>query len=188
MDQFFHIRMLMSIIVSLSVAHLLKGVAKLIEHPDKVRLYWVHLLWVAYAFLSLVDFWWWEIRLKTVTQWTLQSYLFIISYIVLYYIICSLLFPDDMKEYDGYEAYYYSRKNWFFSFLGASFLFDIGDTLLKGVNYYHSLGTEYIVRIAILVALCVVAIQTRNKRFHGALVVFFILYNLWWFFRKYQVL
>jgi hypothetical protein len=186
MDQFFHIRMLMSIIVSLSIATLLKGVAKLIEHPGKVKLYGVHLLWVGYAFLSLINFWWWEIRLKSVSAWNFQSYLFIISYIIIYYIICALLFPDDMKEYAGYKEYYYSRKNWIFSFLGASFLFDIVDTLLKGVDYYHSLGTEYLVRIIIYIILCLIAIRTRNQRYHFIMVIFFILYNLIWMFRKYQ--
>ena len=178
----------MSIIVSLSVATLLKGVAKLIEHPTKVRIYWVHLLWVAFVFLSLIDFWWWEIRLKGVKEWSYEVYLFIISYVVVYYITCSLLFPDDMKEYAGYKEYYYSRKNWIFSFLGLSFLFDVGDTFLKGVEYYQSLGTEYLIRIAIHVILCLVAIRTRNERFHAALVIFFILYNFFWIIRKYQVL
>ncbi|AXY73223.1 hypothetical protein D3H65_04195 [Paraflavitalea soli] len=188
MDQFFHIRMLMSIIVSLSVATLLKGVAKLIEHPTKVRLYWVHLAWVGFIFLSLLDFWWWEILLKKVSAWSFGSYVFIICFVVVYYIICSLLFPDDMKEYDGYKGYFYSRKAWFFSFLGVSFLFDVCDTLLKGVDHYHALGTEYIIRIAIHVLLCLLAIRSRNERFHAALVIFFILYNLFWVIRKYQVL
>jgi hypothetical protein len=188
MDQFFHIRMLMSIIVSLSIAHLLKGTAKLIEHPGRVKLYWVHLLLVIYTFLSLIDFWWWEIRLKMVATWNFESYLFIISYIILFYITCSLLFPDDMKDYAGFKEYYYSRKNWIFSFLGVSFLFDVGDTLLKGIDYYHSLGAEYLVRIIVYVILCGVAIKTKKERYHAAIVIFFIVYNLLWVMRKYQVL
>jgi hypothetical protein len=188
MDQFFHIRMLMSIIVSLSMAHLLKGVAKLIEHPTRVRLYWVHLGWVFYMFLSLLDFWWWEILLKNVKDWNFQSYLFIICFIILYYILCSLLFPDDMKEYAGYKEYFYSRKNWVFSFLGISFLFDVVDTLLKGMEHYRSLGTEYIIRIIIHVLLCILAIRTKNERVHAGLVIFFLLYNVWWVIRKYWVL
>jgi len=186
MDQFFHIRMLMSIIVSLSVAHLLKGIAKLIEHPGRIRLYWVHLLWVIYAFLSLINFWWWEIRLKNVAAWNFESYLFLISYIIIYYIICALLFPDDMKDYAGYKEYYYSRKNWFFSFLGASFLFDVVDTFLKGADYYHSLGIAYLVRIVLYFVLCMVAIRTRNERYHAAMVIFFLLGNLVWILWKYQ--
>src|SRR5690348_14362121 len=66
MDQFFHIRMLVSMIVSLSMAHLLKGVAKIIEHPKRKEIYWVHLLWVFYMFIQIIDFWWWEFRLKRV--------------------------------------------------------------------------------------------------------------------------
>lgn len=188
MDQFFHIRMLMSIIVSLSMATLLKGVAKLIEHPTRVRLYWVHLAWVAFIFLSLLDFWWWEIRLKSIATWSFPIYVFVICFVVVYYIMCSLLFPDDMKEYDGYKGYYYSRKNWFFTFLGVSFLFDVGDTLLKGVQYYQSLGTEYIIRFIVHILLCLLAIRSKNERIHAGMVVFFLLYNVLWVIRKYWVL
>jgi hypothetical protein len=93
-----------------------------------------------------------------------------------------------MKEYNGYKDYFYSRKKWFFSFLGVSFLFDVIDTLLKGIEHYRSLGTEYIIRIAIHVLLCILAIRSRNERFHAGLVIFFLLYNLIWVIRKYWVL
>jgi hypothetical protein len=59
MDTFTHIRMVLSIIMGLSIAHSLKGAAKLIEHPKRYRPYWVHLLWAFYIFLLISHFWWW---------------------------------------------------------------------------------------------------------------------------------
>ena len=185
MDQFFHIRMLVSMIVSLSMAHLLKGVAKIIEHPKRKEIYWVHLLWVFYMFIQIIDFWWWEFRLKRVIGWNFGSYCFIILYIVLFYIICSLAFPDDMSDYQSYKDYFYKRKHWFFSFLAAIFLVDIGDTLLKGTEYFKSLGTEYIVRNVVHIVLFLIAARSKNERFQMILVVVALLYSVSWILRKY---
>lgn len=185
MDQFFHIRMLFSMIVSLSLAHLLKGVAKIIEHPTRLKIYWVHLLWVLFVFLQIVDFWWWELHLKNVAAWNFGFYLYIVLYIITFYILCSLLFPDDMKEYTGYKDYYFSRRGWIFSLLGLTLLLDIGDTLLKGADYYAKLGTEYPIRIALLFTLCIIGIRTKKEWYHAAMVIAFLLYGISWTLRKY---
>lgn len=185
MDQFFHIRMLFSMVVSLSLAHLLRGLARIIEHPNRNRIYVVHLLWVLYVFALLVDFWWWEFKLRKVTEWTFASYGFIVLYIVIFYITCSLLFPDDLKEYDGYKGYYYSRRKWIFGLMALLFLADVGDTLIKGKTYYESLGTEYLVRIASHIVLFLLAARTRKEWYHTALVIVLLLYGGSWIARKY---
>ena len=47
MDIFEYISVLTSIIIGLGIAHLLRGVASLVQHPGRHRIYWVHLVWVA---------------------------------------------------------------------------------------------------------------------------------------------
>jgi hypothetical protein len=177
--------MLMSMIISLSIAHLLKGVARIIEHPSRKKIYWVHLLWVVYLFMLITDFWWWEVKLKKVPEWNYGYYIFIVLYIICFYISSSLLFPDDLQEYDGYKSYFYSRKQWFFGLLGLLFVLDIGDTLIKGKTYYASLGNEYPVRIALHFILCLAAIKIRQQRFHEILVIAFIAYGISWILRRY---
>jgi phosphoglycerol transferase MdoB-like AlkP superfamily enzyme len=85
MDQLSHIRTVFSIIIGLSVAHLLKGVAKIIEDPQRNKPYAVHLLWVLFIFLLVVDFWWWEFKLASVTTWNFAMYGYIILYVIVYY-------------------------------------------------------------------------------------------------------
>jgi phosphoglycerol transferase MdoB-like AlkP superfamily enzyme len=187
MDKFAHDRIIIGMILSLGIAHLLKGVAKLIEHPTRSKPYWIHLLWVGYVFLLLVHFWWWEFRLSHITEWNFLTYFYIISYIVLFYIICSLLFPDDLKEYNGYKDYYYARGKWFFALLALTFLVDIGDGLIKGKEYVTGLGTEYPIRTALHFILCVVAMKVKKEWFHGTLAIVFIVYSVSWILRKYLV-
>lgn len=185
MDQLSHIRTVFSIIVGLSITHLLKGVAKIIEDPQRNRPYAVHLLWVFFAFLLLVDFWWWEFKLMVVQTWNFALYGYIVLYVVAYYLVCALLFPEKLGPDISYKDYYYRRRGWIFSLFAVLFAMDIGDTLIKGSAYYRQLGTEYTIRIITHVILFLVAAKTRNEKFHLALVIILLLYNLTWIFRKY---
>ena len=61
-----------------------------------------------------------------------------------------VIFPNHISEYeDSYKVYFNTRKNWFFSFLGFSFLLDVIDTLIKGRQYFSHSGSEYDARILI---------------------------------------
>jgi hypothetical protein len=108
----------------------------------------LHLGWAAWLLLSIIHFWWWEFRLALVPRWTFAIYFFVILYAILFYSLCTLLFPSDLKDYSGYEDYFLSRRRWFFGILAATCVADIIDTTLKGSAYPHSFGVEYPMRIA----------------------------------------
>jgi hypothetical protein len=188
MDKFFHIRMLMGIILGLSITHLLKGLVKFVEHPGKVKAYWIHLLWVFYLFLLIAHFWWWEFSLHTITSWNFVSYFYLILYTACFFVNASLLFPEQINDYTGYEDYFYSRRGWFFGALGFTFLMDIIDTLLKGVNHMTHLGYEYLAYIFLHVIGCLLAMKVRDERFHGAFVIVVIIYQIIFIYRLYFTL
>src|SRR5258708_7224844 len=75
-DLYLHVRVLISMILGLSVARLIGGVAGFIQHPGRDRVWPVHLGWVAWALLNVVTLWWWEFRLSLVAHWTFALYLF----------------------------------------------------------------------------------------------------------------
>lgn len=72
MEFFNYTMVLMSVIVGLAVAHLLQGVAKMIEAPERHKLYWVHLLWIVLMFHNALFWWWWEFGLSQVRHWTFE--------------------------------------------------------------------------------------------------------------------
>jgi hypothetical protein len=78
MEKFSYIRILMSILLSLSLVQLLKRVAKLIQHPGRDRKFGVHLFWAANNFFQLITFWWWEFSLKDIVTWNFASYFLLI--------------------------------------------------------------------------------------------------------------
>jgi hypothetical protein len=179
MDPFTHIKSVLAIVLGLSLAHLLQASLNLVLHPGKKKAYWVHLLWVLYVFLMILHFWWWEYNLTGIKVWSFAEYLFVTLYIINFYAIAFVIFPQQITDYnDSYLQYFYSKKNWFFSFLGFSFLLDIIDTLIKGKQYFFHSGAEYDLHIMISIILCLLAIKINNKTFHAVLVIFFILYEI----------
>ncbi|MBS1663925.1 MAG: hypothetical protein JST68_22960 [Bacteroidetes bacterium] len=180
---------MISIILGLSLAKLLQSAVKLVQHPGRTKPYWVHLLWSLYIFLVLIHFWWWEYSLKKVTAWSFEAYFFLILYITIYFTICALLWPDDIKDYDErYEDYFYSRKKWFFAVLALSFVADIVDTYLKKSGYFLQNTIEYPIRNVLHFAACIAAMYISNRRFHAVLVIAFILYELIYIIRLFNTI
>lgn len=184
-ETFIHVRTIVSMILGLGMAQLLRNAVKLIDHNRLVKPYLLHLLWVFYLFLLMVHFWWWETLLKNIIHWNFIEYFFLILYTTMFYALCVLIFPDNISEYKDFKAYYCSKKNWFFSFLIALFVMDIGDTLIKGPAYLKSLHWEYPARNAGHILLCILAIKFPNLRFHYFLAVVFIVYEISYIMRHY---
>ncbi len=184
-DFYLHIRTLIALVIGLSITHNLGGLAAIVQHPGRRKLYAVHLAWVASLLLGAINFWWWEFRLHELS-WTFGRYLFVISYASLFYVMAVLLFPKDLDDYDSYRDYFLSRRKWLFGILALTYVADIGDTLLKGQAYLASFGWEYPVRIAAYLALCGVAAFTRNGKFHAAFAVANLAYQISYILRLYD--
>ena len=176
MDMFNYVMVLASVIIGLGITHLLQGVGRIVQHPHREKVYWVHLMWVAAIFLRAIFWWWFEFDLSKTPQWTFTLYLFVLAYAVLIYLWCALLFPRDLDGYDGYRDYFYSRRAWFFGLLVAGQVIDVADTLVKGLAHFRLLGPSYLVAIVGISVLLLIAMRTRSPRYHGAFAIFTVLY------------
>jgi hypothetical protein len=184
MEMFEYIAVLTSIIIGLGIAQLLQGFTRLIQHPEQGKIYWVHLCWVTYMFLTTVLWWWWEFRLGEIEEWTFALYMFVLFYAVLIYLLCAFLFPTNFSDYDGPKGYFYSKRSWFFGILMLVNFVDICDTLLKGLEYFASLGSEYLIATILKIVLAGVAMFSKNERYHEVIAVAFLLYQLSWALRS----
>lgn len=179
-ESFVHVRIIIGIITGLSLARLLNGLARFVQHPKREHIYGVHIGWVFFLLLSVVHFWWFEFSLVHVARWTFELYIFVICYAALFFFICAILFPDNMGEYPGFIAYFHSRQAWFFSLLAAIFTVDVIDTLLKGTDHFWSLGPEYPIRQFVLIILSLVAIKVTNHLYHVIFVTVALVSQVWW--------
>lgn len=190
MEVFAHIKTVLSIILSLGIGTLLNGVARSIQHPKRTKPYWVHLLFVFYLFLAIIHLWWWEYNLRGVSVWNFTEYLFLISYIMLYFFVCQLVYPSDLKDYDDdYRTYFFRRKKWFFLVLVLILCIDVGDTLLKGSEYLDKLMPVYAIRIltSIGVSLFLAFSKSRSSYVYAGGLIFLILFELYIIITRYYV-
>ena len=185
-DLYQHVRVVISIIVGLCITTLLSGFARFVQHPKRDKVSILHLGWAASLLLSIIHFWWWEFRLTLVQQWTFSIYFFVILYAILFYSLCTFLFPSDLRDYSGYEEYFLSRRKWFFGFLAATYIADIIDTGLKGSVYLHSFGMEYPIRIVLGLAVCAIGISVRNRRVQLGLLAVSLIYQISFIVRLYN--
>ena len=180
MEIFEYISVLTSIIIGLGIAHLLRGVAGLVQHPGRHQTYWIHLVWVAYMFFNMAFWWWWQFNLGKLEVWYFPNYLFVLLYAVLLYLACALLFPSDMKDYSGFEDFFISRRAWFFGLYAASAIGDVYDTMLKGMDHFSRLGTDYLALTAITLVMAITGAATRRHSVHAGIVLLTHALQAWW--------
>lgn len=187
-DTFVHIRVLVGVVLGLGLTRMLAGVGRFMQHPGHKPLYLTHLLWVAVVILSSIHFWWFEMELGRIQPLPFELFVFVLLYAFLFYLMATLLVPDNIDEYAGYEDYFISRRRWFFGLLAATVPVDLIDTLVKGPAYFRSLSIEYPIRLAVVLVLSGVAASTRNRNFQLAFALLYLLYLVAWILRLYRVL
>jgi hypothetical protein len=185
---YLHVRVLMGMIIGLGLTHLLRHFARIVENPKRHAIYWVHLVWALSMLLFLVHFWWWEFRLATVEVWTFNLYLFVAMYALLLYLLCALVFPEQLDERESYRDYFYARRTWFFGVLATVYVVDYLDTWVKGSDYLHSFGIAFPLRNAGYVIACIIAMRTNKAWYHALFAVAGLLFQLYWIGRQFEVL
>ena len=187
-ELYLHIRVLVGVVLGLGLTRILSGLARMVEHPGRNPVSATHLLWVAVILLSIVHFWWWEFALISIGAWRFELFVFLLLYAFLWFVLACLLFPGDLAEHDTYEAYFLSRRRWFFGLFAATFAADLIDTAIKGADHFRALGPEYPARIAAGIVLCAIAAWTGNRRFHLLFAALYLAYDLSWILRLYETL
>jgi Na+/serine symporter len=185
-DLYLHIRVIISIVLGIAITRVLSGLARFVQHPGKLKVYPVHLLWALIVLIASIHFWWWEFGLTAIASWRFELFLFVLFYAFLFALMANILFPDELEEYEGYQDYFQSRRGWFFGLLIVSMLTDWFDTAIKGHNYLASFGFEYPARIVVTIALALVAMRTRNARFHLFFALLYLVYYVSWIIRVYD--
>jgi len=165
---FEYVVVLTGVVIGLALTHLMQGIARIIEQPGRMRIWWLHLGWVGYMFVNAVFWWWWEFRLRLIPNWSFQLYAFVLGYAFLIYLICAVLFPSDAAPFQSFKDYFMARRRWFFGLLIGWLAIDVFDTWAKGPVYFASLGLEYPIAQAGLALLCLVGLLSPRERIQVA--------------------
>jgi hypothetical protein len=118
---FEHLSVLISIVIGLGITHLLMSAHRLVQARERVRPYWLSLLWAGLIFISQVEWWWASFSFRQQMEWNFFYFLFVLVSPVALYLAAAFVLPEvePGQTYDLRE-YYYRTRGWFFSILALS--------------------------------------------------------------------
>ena len=177
---FSYLTVLISIVLGLSIAHLLGGIARLISRRGTTRFYWPTLAWIFVLLVLIIQVWWVDYSLSREVRWTLAGFISTLLIPATLYVMSFLILPEsrDMKEtYD-------ENRVWFFSLLVAMPIFGSLQQLLVEGHIHRDADT---IAKAASIALCLGAIylssEKAQKTFAIIGIIFIVLYVSTFFFQ-----
>ena len=180
-DQFQHVMVLTSIIIGLGITHALIGFSTVIDRVsgsrEHLRLSWAWGFWLAFVFIWMVQFWWWEFRLLSILKiWSMSNYLLVVIYAVVLFILVALLVPRKWDEVEDLGAYFLSKRRWFYSFFLLGMGFDVADSAMKGgLAYIEANGALTWLQWFAMLPAGIVGFRSTSLRLHATLaIVFFV--------------
>jgi len=178
MASFDYITMLTSVVLALGIVRILMGAGKMVQLRGSIRIYWVHLLWMANVFLWLLLNWWILYRWHTHERWTFFLFLFVLINPAIGFLQSALLIPEPLDDDADLKQHFYENHRMFFLLAACVWPVDVVDTLLKGWAHFVAQGHIYVITVVTLFSLNVICAVTKREWFQRVFAVFFMVYVL----------
>lgn len=149
MTPFEYVSVLISIVLGLGITQIVSGLADIIHQWNRVKLYWPHLMWIVFTFFLHIQEWWVLFDLRTLEEWKLPTFLFIILYPINLFILARILFPTAGTDSVDFKVFYFENFRKFFVWAVILIALSMIDNLL--LNCYS--WTDQPVHIFLLIAL-----------------------------------
>lgn len=177
-DLFTHNRIILGMIIGLGMTRILMTFAYVIQNPQPKNRSSLHLLWLASIALELVIWWWWQLSLRYLPTWSFELVFFVTGYAMVIFMTAIMLAPDKMPEGESYADFFMRRRHWFFSFLGATLIFDAVDTIVKIVVLNDPIDWNLFIQVPIGLPLCLLGWYSSNRIVQHVLVVGHIVHQV----------
>jgi hypothetical protein len=173
MTPFEYVSVLISIILGLGITLVLTGVAELIKRWNTSIHFWPYLIWILLVFVLHLQEWWICYELRSIDSWSLPSFLFVISYPILLFILANLLFPKDWSiEPLNFKDFYFENQTKFF---WCTILLIIISVIQNIALSGYMLKDQVLQFILLLVFSILLIRPTRNTAIHTLLALLMLL-------------
>ncbi len=180
MDPYEYLTVFVSVILGLSVVHLLSGVSLILDTRVRERVDWIHGVWTANVFVTTLLVWWFNFSLTAVQEWTLLHFLNLVAYSVVLYLMAGLLYPVRGAEIIDFRTHFECNRRRFFMVCLVFQAVDFADVLLER----QALGSEWeplrLALLAVFTVAFVIGIRDDDRAFHGALAIGWLVVCVWW--------
>jgi hypothetical protein len=169
LNTFEYAMVLISIIVGLGITHILSSlgaaVHRLRHHGRSLRLEINYLVWIAFIFTWLANFWWWEFRWsELVAALDVGIFSFLMLYSVALFMLTVILVPHQLSIVDDSWEYFLSIRHWFYGGLLVLNGIDLVDSLMKGPEW--AMRAPYLRYWVTLTVACVIGLFTIRRSVH----------------------
>jgi len=172
MSPFEYVIVLFSIIIGLGITLVLTGIAQLIREEQRVKLFWPYLIWIGLVFVMHIHEWWITYQLKSTVSWKLPTFLCIILYPILLFILANLLFPAFWEKHNrDMKQFYFIIYQKFF---GCAILLVVL-SVLQNVFLSNFPLSEQFVHLIVLVTLVIMLITKPTSVLAHTVVAIFLL-------------
>ncbi len=163
---------LSAVITGLTIVKLLQGILWMIHGRGQIKVYWVHLVWVAVMIWGAnLHFWFIVEQRNVIGDVNVYGMADLLWIPILHYIIAGLLFPPSAASHStddrpvDLQDHYYENHHWIFGAMVVVTLTNAG--MLRDIVTlnFDSETLAFFVWALLVGALAV----TRNKRFHVAI-------------------
>ena len=175
MSLFEFLMVLLSIIIGLGLAEILRGIARHIRNRGSASGYWVHTVAVCLVFVALLQQWWEIWGLQSYSGWSFLGLLMMLTGPIGLFLISYLLFPQPVKG-ASYREHYYGpmRPVWWIAVLTVTLA-----TLFRPIVFGEELFTiDNASSLIGFVGFTVLALS-KNRTVHALLVPALFVAILW---------
>ncbi len=163
---------LSAVIIGLAIVKLLQGILWMIHGRGQIKVYWVHLVWVAFAIWGAnLHFWFVVAQRNVIGDVNVYGMADMVWLPIVHYILAGLLFPPSTASHStddrpvDLQDFYYKNHAWIFGTILVASLTNAG--MLRDII---TLNFDSDTPIFLVGALLVGALAVSgNKRFHVAI-------------------
>ncbi len=171
MERFNYQFVLIGVVVGLAVTEILGCVANILSARHRTRVYWVHLLWLAIAFMLAIQYWYAAFGWRSghTLGDSFVRYMMTLSVPIAIYLSASMISPKtppDGEVFDFRKYYYENHRGIFSMFALTIAVYAVHRTLASGGAW---LRPTNLVRGAALLCLVSLAVWD-NRKFHVTMV------------------
>jgi hypothetical protein len=168
---FEYVTVLVAIILGMGITKVVSGLTSLVQHSERVKIYWPHLVLIILIFILHIQEWWDTYNLLNY-KWRLPVFLFIILYPVNLYVLARIVFPPSFrtKVIDLKEFYYDNFRRVYLFIAISAVLAIIDNVFVTGIPLKDQIVQLFVFSSSLLFVIT----KNKNEMLHKAMALFLL--------------
>ena len=172
MDAFNYLSVMVSIILGLGLTQLFAGIGNLVQIRRRVKLYWLHTLWVWLLIILHLHMWWSFWALRGVERWNYATFVYVIIGPATLVIASHIIIPELLEGRIDVERYYFDTSPLFFGILTVAAIWAMFLEPIMGLrSFFHPFRILQTIGIGTFASCS----ASKNRRLHACAIALVVL-------------